>query len=130
MKFDWSQVDILIVDDDFDLRETLYDIFQRLGAKTYTATNGEDALLKLQSNKINLILCDLQMPRMDGAALLKVLNEKLSIIPFIFITGQIQFTEAKALALGATSLVYKPYTLKELVEKIQSVFEKTTTPKI
>lgn len=119
--FDWSKVSILIVDDDSDLLETLCDYYKSLGAVVYGALNGQDALKIIQSEQVDLILSDLQMPVMDGAALLEAVLEKNLKIPFVFITGQFHFTEEKALHLGAQGLVYKPYKLKTMNEKIQNV---------
>lgn len=122
--FDWSKVSVLIVDDDSDLLETLCDYYQSLGALVYGALNGQKALEIIQSQNVSLILSDLQMPVMDGAALLKTLLEKKIKIPFIFITGQFHFSEESALYLGANGLVYKPYKLKLLNEKIQHILIK------
>ena len=121
MNFDWSKISILIVDDDSDLRETLCDIFSRLGVEIYSAVNGADALGWLEKSKISLVISDLQMPVMDGAALLKNIHDRHIDVPFVFITGQSHFTEAKAAALGAKGLIYKPYTLQGLTEKIKNV---------
>ncbi len=122
MNFDWKKISLLIVDDDADLRETLHDIFNQLGVKEiYTAIDGEEALQSVESKKVNLIISDLQMPVMNGADLLKKLNERKYRIPFLFITGQSQFTEAKAAELGAVGLIYKPYTLNSLVEKTKNI---------
>lgn len=121
VSFDWSKVSLLIVDDDGDLLETLRDYYKSLGASVYTALDGQDALKVLQGQKINVILSDLQMPVMDGAALLKSILEKEIKIPFLFVTGQSHFTEEKALNLGARGLIYKPYKLKAMNEKIQNV---------
>lgn len=122
VNFDWSNVSILIVDDDSDLLETLCDIFKYLGANVYSALDGDEAVIQVQSKKINLVLSDLQMPKMDGATLLKIITEKKLKIPFIFITGQSHFTEETALKLGAQGLIYKPYILKTMLDKIQNIF--------
>lgn len=119
--FDWSKVSLLIVDDDSDLLETLCDYYKSLGALVYSALDGQKALEIVHDKDVSLILSDLQMPVMDGAALLNAVLEKKIKIPFIFITGQTHFTEAKALHLGANGLIYKPYKLKMMNEKIQNV---------
>lgn len=121
VSFDWSKVSLLIVDDDSDLLETLSDYYKSLGALVYSAPDGQDALKIIQGEKVSLVLSDLQMPVMDGASLLKVMLEKEIKIPFVFVTGQSQFTEEKALHLGAKGLIYKPYKLKAMNEKIQNV---------
>lgn len=119
--FDWSKVSILIVDDDIDLLETLCDYYKSLGALVYSAFDGQKALEVIQDKDVSVILSDLQMPVMDGAALLHTVIEKKLKIPFVFITGQSQFTEEKALYLGAKGLIYKPYKLKVMNEKIQNI---------
>lgn len=119
--FIWSKVSILIVDDDSDLLETLCDYYKSLDAVVYGALNGQEALKIIQTQEISLILSDLQMPVMDGAALLEAVLEKKLKIPFLFITGQFHFTEEKARDLGAQGLIYKPYKLKTMNEKIQNV---------
>lgn len=125
VSFDWSKVSILIVDDDSDLLETLCDYYKYLGALVYSAVDGQEALEIIHKKELSLILSDLQMPVMDGATLLEtILKEKLKI-PFVFITGQSHFTEEKALRLGAQGLVYKPYKLNVMNEKIQNVLTET-----
>lgn len=122
--FDWSKVSILIVEDDGDLLETLCDYYKSLGALVYSAVDGQKALEIIHSKDVSLILSDLQMPVMDGASLLQTILEQKIKIPFVFITGQSHFTEEKALHLGAKGLIYKPYKLKVMNEKIQNVLLK------
>ena len=121
MAFEWSGLNILIVDDDSDLRDTVCDIFKRLGAKMHSAIDGKDALSQIENQNISIILCDLQMPVMDGSSLLKVLNEKKIKIPFVFLTGQSHFTEKDARALGATALIYKPFSIKDLTARVEHI---------
>lgn len=121
MKFDWTKISILVVDDDNDLREILCEIFQGLGAEIFSAENGQEALGSIASQKVSLVLSDLQMPVMDGTTLLKSMKENNLNIPFIFITGQSHFTEEAATSLGADGLIYKPYKIKMMLEKIQTV---------
>ena len=78
---------ILVVDDDFQQRSDLADMVESMGFQVATASDGEDALAKLVSFPANVILTDLVMPRMDGAALLKVLAERGDRTPTIVLTG-------------------------------------------
>jgi DNA-binding NtrC family response regulator len=78
---------ILVVDDDFQQRSDLADMVESMGFQVATASDGEDALAKLVSFPANAILTDLVMPRMDGAALLKVLAERGDRTPTIVLTG-------------------------------------------
>jgi DNA-binding NtrC family response regulator len=78
---------ILIVDDDFQQRSDLAEMVESLGFRVATATDGEDALAKLNSFPADVILTDLVMPRLDGGALLKVLAERGDRTPTIVLTG-------------------------------------------
>jgi DNA-binding NtrC family response regulator len=78
---------ILVVDDDFQQRSDLAEMVESMGFEVATATDGEDALAKLVSFPANVILTDLVMPRMDGAALLRVLVERGDRTPTIVLTG-------------------------------------------
>jgi len=78
---------VLVVDDDSEQRSDLAEMVKSLGYQVATATDGEDALAKLNSFPANAILTDLVMPRMDGAALLRVLAERGDRTPTIVLTG-------------------------------------------
>jgi DNA-binding NtrC family response regulator len=78
---------ILVVDDDFQQRSDLAEMVESMGFEVATASDGEDALAKLVSFPANVILTDLVMPRMDGAALLRVLAERGDRTPTIVLTG-------------------------------------------
>ncbi len=127
MSINWSEVTILIVEDDQDLIEGLIYFFNESGIKTFSALNGKEALKQIQKNKITVIISDLQMPVMDGAELLKNLNAINSKIPFIFITGQTHFTDELAASMGAKGIIRKPYAFKGLLQQIQNTLE-TTVP--
>jgi len=78
---------ILVVDDDFQQRSDLAEMIESMGFQVATASDGEEALAKLVSFPANVILTDLVMPRMDGAALLRVLAERGDRTPTIVLTG-------------------------------------------
>jgi CheY-like chemotaxis protein len=118
---------LLIVDDDESLRNTLCDFFTDEGAKVFSASNGEDALQISLVEKIDLILSDVKMPVMDGLELLKSLTDSDQKIPLIWLmTGQADLHEEGALALGAEGLLNKPFSLLNVLEKITSSLEKRT----
>jgi DNA-binding response OmpR family regulator len=87
------------------------------GYKTLQAANGEEALLIIQSKKINLIVSDWMMPKMDGVNLLANLKKfKLTFsIPFIILTAKsMNEDKINALELGADDFLTKPFLSKEL----------------
>jgi CheY-like chemotaxis protein len=114
---------VLIVDDSLMVREMLTETFTRAGYHIIQACDGQDALEKLKAGLFcDLILCDIEMPRMNGLELLSHLqqDEKLSAIPFAVLTS---YTERKireqAIALGAKGYFLKPHTETVLVESAE-----------
>jgi len=108
---------ILIVEDDPIIRSNICDILALEGYETLQAANGEEALLMLRAKKINLIISDWMMPKMDGLNLLYNLKKsKLTrSIPFIMLTAKsILEDKMSALELGADDFLLKPFLAKEL----------------
>lgn len=124
MSFDWSNYNILIVEDDQDMRQILYDVLKKKKANTYAAENGEEALKILEIYAVDFILSDVQMPVLDGVGLLKRVRAKNPDIPiFLLATGESQITADQAKALGAAGLINKPFKSKELFQQIQNLLE-------
>jgi type IV pilus assembly protein PilB len=102
---------ILVTEDDPQLRDLLREVLQGEGYEVVTACDGEEALEAVYKIRPDLILTDLNMPRMDGLELLRRVRGNLSTcqIPVIFLTAvQSMDAEALALDLGADDYVSKP----------------------
>ncbi len=118
---------VLIVDDD---KIWLHVIKKKIAKykkafSALTAEDGLDALKKLKKNVISLVVTDMQMPRMDGLALLAHLSENYPDIPVIVVTAYSTPKSKKAvLERGAASYIEKPFEVEALVKKIMSVFKK------
>ena len=91
-----------------------------------TVTSGEEALVKMDEEKPDLVLLDLSMPDMDGFELVERMqkDENLSSIPVIFVTGEKDvYSEEKGLALGAVDYIKKPYIPDIIFVKIRNHIE-------
>ena len=77
---------ILVVEDDKNLRKLITTYLQRNKYNTYEATNGEEALNVLDQSYIDLIVSDIMMPKMDGYELIKSLREAKYDVPILIIT--------------------------------------------
>ncbi|MEP7167127.1 MAG: response regulator [Candidatus Woesebacteria bacterium] len=115
---------ILVVEDDKFLSNAYKVKFTKAGFEVLIASDGNEALLVMQSQIPDLILLDLVMPAMDGFAVLAKLkvDQKLNGIPVIVASnlGQKEDIE-KALAMGATDFIIKSdVSLDEIVEKIKA----------
>ncbi|WP_367328874.1 hybrid sensor histidine kinase/response regulator, partial [Lentimicrobium sp.] len=114
---------ILIADDDYFNVLLLKTIFKRTGAKTDFTDNGEDALDKIVSDRYDIVLSDMYMPRMDGLELARRIrtlpDPEKSATPLVMITGNVspEATEQMKDA-GVSDYLYKPFQQKELFELI------------
>jgi DNA-binding response OmpR family regulator/anti-sigma regulatory factor (Ser/Thr protein kinase) len=118
---------ILIVEDDNSLRQ-IYTIYLSDNFEVQTASNGHEALKLLTTNKVDLVLSDINMPEMSGLELRKELNHKsgTDIIPFIFLTafGNTQM-QKRATQLGIDDYLIKPINKIELIRTIHRVLERS-----
>ncbi len=116
-----SQV-LLIVDDSITSQHTTTTMLKKAGYKIIQVKDGVAALEKLyEAEKINLIICDLDMPRMNGFEFLKSLsqNPQLNLIPAIVLTSNNSQTyQDLALQLGASAFLSKPCTEQNLLDTV------------
>jgi len=114
---------ILFIEDESALQKTISDLLEREGHEVLSALDGEVGLRLAQSERPDLILLDLVLPRIDGFAVLKSLkgNADLKDIPVIVLTNleEAEHIE-KVLSLGATTYLVKAnYGLEDVLEKVQ-----------
>ena len=120
-----SGKNILIVDDDSRNIFTLSSVIQELGAETYSALNGDEAIKFLESEEesIDVILMDIMMPIMDGLESMKWIksNEKFKHIPIIAITAKsMRQDKEECFAAGANDYLAKPIDHNALVSMLQA----------
>ncbi len=116
---------ILIVDDEKNIRLTLSQVLETLGAEIDTASNGEEALMKLKEREFGLILLDIRMPGMDGMEILRQVREIRPDIRVIMITayGTIE-SAVEAMKLGAVDFLQKPFDPEEIRELASRVVDR------
>lgn len=118
---------VLIVDDDRILRRLIQKKFEAHDAQfnTLLAEDGAAAVKMLREQPVSLVVTDLQMPKMDGFALLAHLSEKFPDIPVIVLTafGTPQ-SKKKVLERGAAGFMNKPFVVEDLAEKVLSALAK------
>lgn len=115
---------ILVVEDSPTMRQLISFAIKRIpDTVVIEATDGLDALKKLSSEKIDLILADINMPVMDGLRLLSIVrsNPSYKDIPVIIITTEgAEEDKKKALAIGANAYLPKPIQTQELIRLVNS----------
>jgi len=117
---DYKKLNILVVEDEPDLREILAFVLKDIGYNVFEAENGEVGLKVCQNQKIDAIISDIRMPKVDGVQLLKSMREKSPEIPIIFlVTGYADIKESEVYKLGANAFLNKPYDINELTQKLE-----------
>ena len=117
---------ILVREDEEFVRDTISDMLEIEGYIPILAKNGEAGLECLSQIKPDLILCDINMPVMDGYEVLERLKstESLSTIPFIFLTAKASNDDMRrGMELGADDYIFKPFKAKDLLNAINTRLE-------
>lgn len=115
-------MDILLVEDDQFVRETLQMLIQSFGYKCDTAANGFAAVEKLKEEKFDVVVTDVSMPEMDGLELLAHIRAKHEYTDVIIITGYTdKASYADVINAGAVDFLKKPFEKEELQAKLHRV---------
>jgi len=118
---------VLIVDDFATMRRIVRNVLKQIGfTNMVEADNGKAALKVLKKEKIDLILCDWNMPEMPGIDLLKAIksDDELKNIPFVMVTAEAQKDNIiEAVKAGVSSYVVKPFTAETVSEKLNTIFK-------
>lgn len=120
---------ILLVEDDQLIGEMLNRRFKISGAKVIWASDGEDALEKIKIEKVDAIVTDLMMPRLDGFEMLKKIksNPETANIPFMMLTNRSvrdeEVEDMKKMGLD-DYIVKSDVDLKEVIDKVIVIIEK------
>ncbi|MFO6124408.1 Hpt domain-containing protein [Pseudomonas aeruginosa] len=115
---------VMVVDDSVTVRKVTTRLLERNGMNVLTAKDGVDAIAQLQEHRPDILLLDIEMPRMDGfeVATLVRHDERLGNLPIIMITSRTgEKHRERALGIGVNQYLGKPYQETELLEAIQSL---------
>ncbi len=116
---------VLVVDDEKNIRLTFSETMTQMGFDTRTASNGEEALTKMQGTEFDLVLLDLRMPGMDGIEVLRRIRERYPKVRVIMITAHGTVESAvEAMKLGAVDFIQKPCTPDEIRGLVGKVMER------
>ena len=116
---DAPQRTVLIVDDEPNTAEIVSRITQSAGFRVKTTTSPEDALKIAESERFDLIISDIEMPRLRGPALLRELKQRGVKCPVLFISGELTPDNLDdSLNVARAMFLPKPFTPNELTEAI------------
>lgn len=117
---------ILVVDDDKDIRELVAVYMKTEEFYVDKACNGEEALRMVEEKNYDLIILDVMMPKVDGLQVLIEIRKKYSM-PVIFLTAKNEEIDMiKGLALGADDYISKPFSSMELIARVKAQLRRYT----
>lgn len=120
---------ILVVDDEILIRKVIREYLESENYKVLEAENGLDALRVLSSNKVNLIILDIMMPKMDGFTCLEEIR-KTKDTPVIMLSAMKEETDKlNSFNLGVDDYVTKPFSPKELIARVKAHLKRTVNNK-
>lgn len=123
-----SDTKFLIVDDFATMRRIIRNLLRQLGYNNIEeAEDGAVGLRKLQSQEIDFVICDWNMPNMTGIELLREIrsDDSLKGLPFLMVTAEaIKENIIEAVKAGVSNYIVKPFTADVLQEKIEAILKK------
>ncbi len=120
-----SQVHILVVDDERNIRNNLGMVLEAEGYKVDTASNGDDAIRRVKEGLYDIAFVDIQMPQMDGLELLRYLRGLRPKMPVVMLTAYGTVSRAvEAMKLGAVDFLEKPFDPKTISLLCQEILER------
>lgn len=117
---------ILIVDDEYKIRDMIESYLTNEGYSVFEAENGKQALSIMEKENIDLVLLDVMMPVMDGFDTLREIRTVYKKMPVIMLTAKTQEVDKLiGLEMGADDYVTKPFSLRELTARMKAVLRRT-----
>ncbi len=124
---------VLVIDDDITVRKVISFHLKKNGFTIYEAESADIGFKLLESEKIDLVLCDVSMKEMDGYTFCRKVreNNKFKILPFIFVTAKSSLEDkSKALESGGDDIITKPFDVQELLLKVKGLLRRSEIYKV
>jgi diguanylate cyclase (GGDEF)-like protein len=119
---EWMGIRVLIVDDEEVVLESLKKIVEHGGYDCLVARSGEEALRILQEERVDILICDIRMPGMDGMELLREVRAHFPDVDAMMMTGfDTRETFLQVIEAGAADFIAKPFHQDELLAKIKRI---------
>ncbi|WP_339148825.1 MULTISPECIES: vancomycin resistance response regulator transcription factor, VanR-F/VanR-M family [unclassified Sutcliffiella] len=128
-----KRLSILIADDDAEIADLVAIHLEKEGYHVIKVSDGEEAVLAVETQSVDLMILDIMMPKMDGYEVTRSIREKHNL-PIIFLSAKTSdFDKVQGLVIGADDYMTKPFTPIELVARVNAQlrrFMKLNQPKI
>lgn len=130
---DYRYIRILVADDTEPVRSSVISILREMGFSNISeAKDGVEALAELKRRRYDLLLCDRNMPKLDGVSLIRIMRSDVDLkdmVIFMLTADAEKGHVIEAKALGVNDYIVKPFTADIVTSKIESVFGKNQESK-
>jgi DNA-binding NtrC family response regulator len=117
-----SNYKVLVVDDEEPMRKMMSTLLLKIGHQCITASNGLEALNKLNQNKVDAVVTDIVMPEMDGITFAKEILVRYPNLPVMVMTGhRKEYSAQSAISAGARDFIEKPFSMDEFVLRLNKM---------
>ncbi len=115
-----NKFNLLYLEDDIEVRENVLYFLDRFFENIYTPNDGEEAYSMYLEQKIDFLLLDINVPKINGIQFAKKIREKDKKIPIVFLTAYSDRQKLlEAIKIGVTSYIVKPFDIKELLDTVR-----------
>ena len=115
MTINKEKVNILVAEDEADLRDILKVTLEQEGYRVILASDGDKAIKRIEKKSFQMALIDLKMPGVNGKELVFKIKQINPLMPIVIVTGSPDFKEEVSLKKQVYEYIYKPFRLNELV---------------
>ena len=120
---------ILLLEDDIMLNEAITQYLESVGHNINSVKDGDECLNLLENNNFDLLILDINVPKLDGLSILEKLHNEKRMVPTIFISALIDIEDiTRAFDIGCHDYLKKPFHLKELTLRINKMLKTSQAP--
>lgn len=121
-----NQISVLVVDDEIGVRELICDALSMANIKTQSAMDGLDGLSKIRRERFDLVILDINLPKLDGLTLLEKIRKEGFNLPVLILSARGQRDDITAgLKIGADDYLAKPFGIEELVLRVKAILRRS-----
>jgi DNA-binding response OmpR family regulator len=120
---------ILLVDDEDSVQKLLTFPLERDGFRVLQARDGEEALAKFAGERVDLVVLDIMLPKLDGLEVCKRLRAKSSVHIIMLTARDVELDKVLCLQLGADDYITKPFSIREFRSRIRALLRRAAAPR-
>jgi len=123
-----NEFSILVVDDEIGIRELICDALSVAEIKTQSAADGLEALDKIRKVRFDLVILDINLPKLDGLSLIEKIRKEDFQVPVLMLSARGERSDVTAgLKSGADDYLTKPFGIEELVLRVRAILRRTNS---